>query len=214
MRKLRVDFANARHHVTSRIMADLGRFTAQEHLFIQRVLEDAVGRYPVRLHAYCIMPNHLHLVVESIEAVLSRFMKTVKQRIAQFINRTRKRSGPVFQQRFHNVLIEDDAHWMHVLAYVHLNPVPSVVDAPAAYAWSSHGAYAQTVATPEWLTTETMVKSFGSTARLLQYVEEVRVERHHRLHDDHDSAAPRRAPGVDGHELPARSRDPDRSPTR
>jgi REP element-mobilizing transposase RayT len=193
MRKRRVDFANARHHVTSRIMADIGRFRPNEHLFIQRVLEEAVARYPVRLHAYCIMPNHLHLVVESIEAALSSFMKTVKQRIAQYINRSRKRSGPVFQQRFHNVLIEDDAHWMHVLAYVHLNPVPSVVDAPEDYAWSSHRAYAES-APPDWLTTETMVTSFGSTARLLQYVEDLRIERHHSP-DGQPPPTPRRAPG-------------------
>jgi REP element-mobilizing transposase RayT len=177
MRKNRCDYEGAKHHVTSRVMADLVRFTPQEHAFIELVLAEAVEKYPIRLHAQCIMPNHFHLIIESVEKALSAFMKTVKQRIAQFINRTRRRSGPVFQQRFHNVIIQGDEQWMQTLAYVHLNPVPSVVSKPSAYRWSSHRAYAGEEEPPDWLTTEDMLASFGSTEALLEYVEVTRATR-------------------------------------
>jgi REP element-mobilizing transposase RayT len=205
-RKRRVDHPNAWHHVTSRIMADLDAFTRNEHLFIQKVLAEAVAVHEIRLHAYCIMPNHFHLVVESVKPVLSAFMKVVKQRIAQFINRSRIRRGPVFQQRFHNVLIEKDAHWHHLIAYVHLNPVPSVTVRPADYQWSSHRAYAGIDEAPEWLTTETMLDAFDSRTELLAYVEGVRSMRlaareEHRHEEQPPSDAtgqlPDRVEGVD-----------------
>lgn len=174
----RVDHADARHHVTSRLCSDAKKFDEEEYSLVLAILAHAVEKFPVRLHAYCLMPNHLHLAIECQKPVLSAFMKNVKQRIAQAINKRRSRRGPLFDGRFHNTLVQSDEHWLHVPAYVHLNPVDRrTIHRPEQWKWSSHRMYRNGHVDDGWLTKSEFIEAFGGRRRMLAYIEDTRRQR-------------------------------------
>ena len=84
-----------------------------------RVRED----YAWTLHAYCLLPNHYHLVVEATRRDLSTGMQKLNGRYAQRFNRRYDRVGHVFQNRFSSYVIEGERHFLRALAYVRANPV-------------------------------------------------------------------------------------------
>lgn len=176
-RKPRIDLPGLRHHVTLHLLSELGDLSENEKQMVVGVFEHATQRFPVRLHAYCIMSNHLHLAVETLEACLSAYMKLVGQLIAQRLNAMRDRRGPVFDRRFFNKVIQADDHWMHLPAYIHNNPVGVITNDAARYRWSSHRAYVKARRAPKWLTTEEFCAMFGSRKSLLSYIEHHRDQR-------------------------------------
>lgn len=99
-------------------------------------------RYGVVVHAYCLMPNHVHLLVETGSAPLSRFMQGVQQSYTQFFNRAHRKVGHAFQGRYKAIVCERDRYLTALVRYIHLNPVRAgLVKVPSAYRHSGHGAY-------------------------------------------------------------------------
>lgn len=96
-----------------------------------------------KLHAYALMPNHIHLIVEPSEsATISRIMQGITIAYTKWFNKRHTRVGHVFQGRFHSRLIEQDAYLLVASRYVHRNPVRAkLVQHPAEYPWSSYRAY-------------------------------------------------------------------------
>lgn len=83
-------------------------------------------RYNVALLAYCLMPNHYHLVLRQKEGgSISGFLKTVFNTYTQTINALTRHSGTLFQGQSHGKAVEDDDYLVHLIRYVHLNPVPA-----------------------------------------------------------------------------------------
>jgi len=97
----------------------------------------------VDLLSYCLMDNHLHLLVkENIEGGTSLYMQRLLNSYAKYFNLRYKRSGPLFTSRFKAVLVDGDEQVLHVSRYIHLNPyVAHMVEDPLAYPWSSLGDY-------------------------------------------------------------------------
>jgi putative transposase len=129
-----------------------------------RTLADVVPRFGWRCHAYCLLPNHFHLVIETPHANLSAGMHRLNGRYAAWFNRRHAFEGHVFQRRFHAVLVESEWHLLELARYVTLNPVRAgLCDAPSQWRWSSYGATVGATAIPAFLDVDRVLAHFGST---------------------------------------------------
>ena len=164
-RPIRVEFEGAVYHVTARGNERRAIFRNDEdrQMFLA-TLERSVKEYGLRLHSYCLMPNHYHLLVETPRGNLSRAIGWLQTTYTVRFNRRHRRSGHLFQGRFKAHLVEADSYAMELMRYVHLNPVrPRNKSVPVPqerrgdlqeYRWSSHRSYLGCAASPEWLCTE------------------------------------------------------------
>ncbi len=115
----------------------------------------------LKVHAYCLMTTHLHLVVEVAGVPLSRSMQRVLQVYAQRFNRRHGYRGHLFADRFWSQPCETDAYLLEAVRYVHLNPVwAGIVRRPEFYRWSSHRAYLNLEA-QGWVVTDSVLQMFG-----------------------------------------------------
>jgi putative transposase len=152
-RPLRLDFAGALHHVTSRgnERRPIFRSNQDREAFLQ-FLAEAVKRFKWSVTAWVLMTNHFHLVIQTPEANLSRGMHWLNGTYADWFNRRHERCGHLFQGRFKSFLIETGTYAAEVLRYVVLNPVrANIVARPEEYRWSSYRATAGLEAAPAWL---------------------------------------------------------------
>jgi REP element-mobilizing transposase RayT len=133
------------------------------------------ARYAVTLHAYSLMPNHVHLVVGTAEAPLDRFMQCLQQSYTQRFNRRYGLVGHVFQGRYKAILCQTDEYLLTLVRYVHQNPVQAGLAArPEDYRYSGHRAYLGGVATR--LVDPTFVLSLvGGTRGYLRLIASDRV---------------------------------------
>jgi REP element-mobilizing transposase RayT len=110
------------------------------------------------LYGYCLMSNHIHLVIKEGEAGISNVMKRLGASYAYWYNLKYQRTGHVFQDRFKSECIEDDSYLMTVVRYVHRNPVKAlVVNKPEEYIWSSCRVYYGATENPPGLTQVSLV---------------------------------------------------------
>src|SRR6266404_3452804 len=123
-RALRIERPGGRYHVTVRgnERKAVYRNDSDRAHFLELLCE-ATERFGVRIHAYVLMDNHLHLLVETPRANLSRTMQWLGVSYSIWFNRRHNRAGHLFQGRFKSVVVEDDAGWQEVARYIHLNPV-------------------------------------------------------------------------------------------
>jgi putative transposase len=99
-------------------------------------------RYAVRLYAYCLMPNHVHLLVETGLPPLSKFMQGLQQAYTVRFNRVHDTVGHVFQGRYKAIVCDSDAYLATLVRYIHLNPVRAgLVARPEDYPHSGHHYY-------------------------------------------------------------------------
>jgi putative transposase len=173
-RPLRIEFPGALYHVTSRGNArgPIFRDEVDREVFLWR-LGGVVREHRWLCHAYCLMTNHYHLLVETPEANLSRGMRRLNGAYSQHFNRRHDRVGHVLQGRFAGILVERDAHLIELARYVVLNPVRAgMVAAPEDYRWSSLPATLGLAPTPVWLASGPLLARFGSRTRYLEFVRE------------------------------------------
>ncbi len=99
-------------------------------------------RYDYTIHAYCLMPNHVHLLVESSRQPLAKFMQGLQQSYSQYFNLRHRKSGHVFQGRYKAIVCQQDEYLLQLIRYIHLNPVRAgMVKRPEQYDYSGHGVY-------------------------------------------------------------------------
>ncbi len=119
-------------------------------------------RTGTRCFAYCLMPNHLHLLLEPGKRPLSRIMQPLQLIYSQYFNRVHRHTGHVFQGRYAAILCEQDAYLLELVRYLHLNPVRAgLTKSPGAWEWSSHRAYLGTSDAGVELHRETVLGLFG-----------------------------------------------------
>lgn len=163
-RPLRLEYPGALYHVTSRgnAQADIYIDDADRRIFL-RVLGKAVTKQRWLLHAFCLMGNHYHLLVETPQPNLSRGMHQLNGAYSQCLNRRHRRVGHVLQGRFTAILVERESYLLELARYVPLNPVRAgIVDLPETWPWSSYRATAGLEPAPPWLTTQAVLERFGS----------------------------------------------------
>lgn len=170
-RALRLEYPGAWWHVTNRGVEQRDIFLDDHdrRVFLD-LLGEVVPRFRWVMHAYVLMTNHFHLLLETLEPTLSRGMKKVGEDYAEHFNQRYRRVGHLFQGRFKSYLIDSEAYLLTVARYVVLNPVRAgMVDAALHYAWSSARATAGLSASPRWLTTGSVLDRLdkdGVRARL------------------------------------------------
>lgn len=162
-RPLPVEFAGAVYHVMARgnERRPVFRDDQDRKRFLETISE-MVEQFGVRLHAYCLMPNHYHLVLETPRGNLSQAVGWLQVTYTVRFNRRHRRSGHLFQGRFKAQLVEADEYARWLVEYVHLNPVrprrktDRIAAEQAAtldtFEWSSHRDYAGLrKKSPAWL---------------------------------------------------------------
>lgn len=127
------------------------------------VLEATVAHCRWQCHAYCLMPNHFHLVVETPEPNLSAGVQRLNGKYAQWFNYRHELTGHLFQGRFHSTLVESNWHLLELSRYVVLNPARSgLCSDPADWSWSSLLATLGRAPAPRFLTVHWLLSQFGS----------------------------------------------------
>ncbi|MGD0585624.1 MAG: transposase [Oryzomonas sp.] len=162
-RPLRIEFFGAQYHVTSRGNERKDVFKSQNdrEQFLS-YLNSAVFRYGAVIHAYCLMNNHYHLLLETPSGNLSQIMKHINGAYTNYFNVKRKRYGHLFQGRYKAIVIDADEYAKELSRYIHLNPVRvGMVAKPEEYRWSSYLDYCGERKRPEWLSTAFILEYFG-----------------------------------------------------
>ncbi|MFB1490926.1 MULTISPECIES: transposase [unclassified Thiocapsa] len=164
-RPLRLEFPGALYHVTSRGNERrpifLGDADTDRGTFLD-TLSQTVERFNWICHAYCLMTNHYHLVVETPDGNLSKGMRQLNGVYTQHVNRTHGRVGHLFQGRFKGILVEKESHLLELSRYVVLNPIRAgMVATPEDWRWGSYRATAGLEAPAPFLTTDWLLRSFG-----------------------------------------------------
>ena len=94
------------------------------------------------LYAYCLMSNHIHLLVKECGESIDRTVKRIGVAYASYYNNHYERTGPLFQGRFRSEVVGDPGYFVKLLNYIHLNPVRAgIVQKPGDYKWSSWNEY-------------------------------------------------------------------------
>lgn len=170
VRPLRIEYPGAVYHVTSRGNArnDIYRNDHDRQNYLS-ILSEVVKRYNWLCHAYCMMDNHYHLLVETPEATLSSGMRQLNGIYTQRYNRKHNQVGHLFQGRYKSVIVDKENYLLELCRYIVLNPVRAkLVDAPEHWQYSSYRATAGLVKPPEFLTTDWILGMFGSNRRAAQ----------------------------------------------
>ncbi len=178
-RPLRVQYPGALYHITARGNERKAIFRSDEdrETFLA-ILAQAVERYRLILHAYVLMDNHYHLLLETKEANLSLALRHLNGVYTSSFNRTHQRAGHLFQGRYKAILVEKESYLLELSRYIHLNPIRVKMDIrPERYAWSSYRDYIGSRTAPGWLTREALLGTFGRENRRAEqayrkYVEE------------------------------------------
>lgn len=104
-------------------------------------LEQAVHEHGIRLHAYCLMDNHVHLLAQDEKREISAFMKQLSETYAMYSAKVTGRVGRVFQRPFWSEPIETDSHFLCTIRYIHANPESAGICKTQDYPWSSYRAH-------------------------------------------------------------------------
>jgi REP element-mobilizing transposase RayT len=179
----RVQAAGAIYHVTTRgnRKQDIFIDTDDRARFLQLV-QQAVDRLGWLCHAYCLMTNHYHLLVQTREADISQGMHRLNGVYANWFNWRHEFTGHLFERRFHDEVVEGQAHLLELTRYIVLNPVRAGLKNHAGeWFWSSYNATIGRLEQPSFLTTTLVLSLFSddsSRARELYpaFVEERAAE--------------------------------------
>lgn len=162
----RVQYEDAFYHITSR-----GNARAKIYLddFDREMFLDIVGkafdRFGFIIHAFVLMDNHYHLLMQTPNANLSSIMRHINGLYTQAFNRRHKRVGHVFQGRYKSIIVDKDAHYLELIRYIHLNPWRAkIVKSLEQFRYSSHVAIVDQSWSRKWHTwydRNLVLKEFG-----------------------------------------------------
>lgn len=163
-RPLRIEYPGAVYHVTSRGNARQNIFLdSKDREIFLNTLAGVVEEFNWLCHAYCLMDNHYHLLLETPDANLSRGMRQLNGVYTQIFNRRHDTFGHLFQGRYKAILVEKESYLLALSRYIVLNPVragkvKNVQDWP----WSSYLATAGIVPPPSFLFTDWILSQFAA----------------------------------------------------
>lgn len=162
-RPLRIEYPGAVYHITTRGNRRAQVFIDEEDRKIFfAVLEEIAHRFNTVCHAYCLMGNHYHLILETPEGNLSRTMRHINGVYTQLFNRKHHKVGHVFQGRYKGILIERGEHLLEACRYIVLNPVRAGLCAtPEAWPWSSYIATAGLASAEPFLSIGWILEQFA-----------------------------------------------------
>lgn len=169
-RPIRIEFPDALYHVTARgdRREDIFEDDADREVFLS-TLEQVITQYNWLCHAWCLMDNHYHLMIQTPDGNLSKGMRQLNGVYTQASNRRHRRVGHLFQGRFKGILVDSDAYLLELTRYVVLNPVRAgMVKKPDDWPWSSYRASVGLEPAALWLEVDGLLAQFGKRRSLAQ----------------------------------------------
>ncbi len=169
----RIEYEGAFHHVMNR-----GRdsqtiyWDDEDYVVFLGTLAEVTKEYHAVIHAYCLMTNHYHLLIETPKANLSQIMKHINGFYTQRFNRKYKKDGALFRGRYKSILVDEDSYLLQLTRYIHRNPVEvkkKMVKQLSDYPWSSYPAYINQAKAPDWLFREKTYQMLGHRYRYKGY---------------------------------------------
>lgn len=163
-RPLRIQYPGAWYHIMNRGLGRTAIFSdAEDRKLFFKTLEEAIKLWKIRVHAYSLMDNHYHLLIETPLGNLSRAMRAINGVYTQRFNRRHKQDGPLMRGRFKSILVDRDSYLLELIRYIHLNGVRAFqYRSPKEDPYTSHRAYLQFHPFSSWLTTEVVLSQFHS----------------------------------------------------
>ena len=169
-RTARIKSKSGYYHVLLRGIGKQNIFEDDEDR--QRFVE-TMRRYKEELqfeiHAYCLMGNHVHLLIKDIEDKLDLILKKIEGSYAYYFNWKYERVGHLFQDRFKSEAIEDDKYYLTVLRYIHQNPTKAGISGMEQYKWSSYSEY---ISQKEIIDTEFAMGLLGNKEQYIEFMRE------------------------------------------
>lgn len=163
-RPLRIEYDGAVYHVTSRGNERKNIFKDDEdRMFFLDILKKANEKYNWLCHAYCLMNNHYHLLIETPDGNLSRGMRQLNGVYTQSYNKRHDRVGHIFQGRYKAILVDKESHLLETCRYVVLNPVRAkAIENHGGWKWSSYRGTAGLEKPHPCLTTDWILGQFAT----------------------------------------------------
>lgn len=152
-RPLRIEYPNAWYHVMNRGRRGEEIFSCKKdyEVFIN-LLKETAELWNVKVTAYCLMPNHYHILLQTPEANLSRAMRHLNGIYTQRYNKMHGYDGQLFRGRYKSVLVDSDSYLLELLKYIHKNPLKAkLAEKIEDYPWSSHKPYLSNSKNYNWL---------------------------------------------------------------
>ncbi len=202
-RKPRIHVPGGFYHVILRGNGgqDIFNDDSDRHYMID-LLAEGTERFGFRVHGYCLMPNHMHLVLQAGAQPLSRPIHNLSFRHTRRVNTRGNRTGHLFQGRYKAILVDAESYLLELVRYVHLNPVRAgLAREPESWRWCGHQAYLGLVTAP-WLTMDRVLELFApglelARAAYLDFVNDgIGGKRRAMFHDGNGAAG--RVLGDDG----------------
>jgi putative transposase len=162
-RPLRVQYPDAWYHVMNRGRRGESLFRKNDDYFnFIELLKETVNMWNLRVAAYCLLPNHYHLLIQTPDANLSRCMRHVNGVYTQRFNRKYRLDGQLFRGRYKAILVEGDSYLQELLRYVHRNPLEAgMVKVLDKYQLSSHPGYMSNAKKWNWLYKDFILSLFA-----------------------------------------------------
>lgn len=142
-RKRRLWYPGAIYHVVARGNRKEVIFRQKDDYKVyMKFLKFINEKYPFKLYSYCLMSNHVHLQIATLDSEIWKIMKGIHWLYSMYFNSKYDLTGHLFQGRYYADLIENESHLLQTSKYIHLNPVKAgIVDNPIDYPWSSYGVF-------------------------------------------------------------------------
>ena len=160
-RKARIHVQGGVYHVMMR--GNGGQdifFTDHDRYRLYLLIQEGTVRFDYRVHAFCLMGNHIHLALQVAHTPLSKIIQNLSFRYTKWVNRQQDRTGHLFQGRYKAILIDQGSYLLELVRYIHLNPVRAgLVKQADDYPFSSHRSYLGYAPLP-WLTTDWILRQF------------------------------------------------------
>jgi putative transposase len=165
-RKPRIHFPGALYHCINRGNQRNSLYLSDEdYLSMLDAMAEVVIKYGALIHAFTLMPNHWHALIQVQEVPLHTIMRSCLTKYARYFNRTHHKTGHVFEKRYRAILCQKEAYLLELVRYVHLNPLRAhLVDEPQQWRWSSLHLYLHP-AQHAWLYTSDILELFGKHPR-------------------------------------------------
>ncbi len=167
-RPLRIEYSGAFYHVISRGNARQKIFLSDsDKANFLSYLESGVDQFRYKVHAYCLMDNHYHLLLETAFPNLSKILQRLNSSYTTYFSKKRKRVGHLLQGRPKVLLVDKDSYAQELSRYIHLNPVKAgIVRLPEEYRWSSYMYYFKKMPVPSYIETSLLLGQLDGRERV------------------------------------------------
>ena len=169
---IRIQYPGAWHHVVNRGADRQSVFRdGFDNTRFLELLGFLAQRHDIEVHAFCLMGNHFHLLVRTVEPALDKLMQQLGSRYTRNFNQRHGRDGPLFRGRYRSSLVESDSYLLAASRYIHRNPLGLGHRRLVRYRWSSYGAYLGAAVRPSWLEVDLTLRMSGGVAGYKAIVE-------------------------------------------